>query len=294
MRSLYFTAAESGLTRGQLRWGEAQGRWRKVARSTYRHGPEDPSVFDRALGLVLAEGGVASGHLAGALHGFDGIRRVTPEVTVSPSEAHKRSRVRRRQKASADACHVVGVPCTSPTQTLIDLAASVSDDVWEQALESALRKRLTTVDEVVARLPELSRARTPGVVRMRRVLRRRPPDAVATESQLETMFLQLARRVRGLGEPMRQLVVDDRHGQFVARVDLAWPELGLFIELDGMQHAGQPVYDARRETAVVAATGWLVGRFTWDEVVRNPVATVRRLEALVEQARRRGLPTTAH
>jgi very-short-patch-repair endonuclease len=163
----------------------------------------------------------------------------------------------------------------------------LTDDTWEQALESALRKRATTVDELIACLPELSRARTPGVKRMRGVLGRRPPGAPPTESLLETLFLQLARRVRNLGEPVRQLVIDDRHGQFVARVDLAWPELGLFIELDGMQHAGQPLYDARRETAVIAATGWLVGRFTWDEVVRNPVATARRLEALVEQARRR-------
>jgi very-short-patch-repair endonuclease len=290
MRSLYFTAAESGLTRGQLRWGEAQGRWRRVARSTYRYGPEDPSVFDRAMGLVLAEGGLASGHLAGALHGFDAIRQVTPEVTVSPVEAHKRSRVRRRQDAAADACEVAGVPCTSPIQTLVDLAASLGDDAWEQALESALRKHPLTVEDLVDRLPELSRARTPGVVRIRRVLGRRPPGAPPTESVLETMFLQLARRVRNLGDPVRQLIVNDRDGQFIARVDFAWPELGLFIELDGMHHAGQPVYDARRETAVIAATGWLVGRFTWDEVVRNPVATSRRLEALVQQARRRRLP----
>jgi very-short-patch-repair endonuclease len=61
----------------------------------------------------------------------------------------------------------------------------------------------------------------------------------------------------------------------------------LFIELDGQQHKDQPVYDARRETAVVAATGWLCGRFTWREVVHLSTTTARRVDALAEQARLR-------
>ena len=84
----------------------------------------------------------------------------------------------------------------------------------------------------------------------------------------------------------------DAYDQFVARVDLAWPELGLFLELDGERHKGQPVYDANRETAIVAATGWLCGRFSWTEVRHNPVPTARRLARIVEQARRRPMPAS--
>jgi very-short-patch-repair endonuclease len=92
-------------------------------------------------------------------------------------------------------------------------------------------------------------------------------------------MVQLASGVPGLGEPTRQLeVLDD--GLFVARLDLSWPTIGLFIELDGQQHLGQPLYDARRETAVVAVTGWLPGRFTWYEVTRIPRSTTRPLAAL--------------
>ena len=106
-------------------------------------------------------------------------------------------------------------------------------------------------------------------------------------------MVQLARDIPGLPPPVRQFTVYDARGEFVARVDLCWPQLGLFIELDGQHHPGQPVYDARRETAVVAATGWLVGRFTWYEVVQIPKTTVRRLTALVDQAGRRPLPQSA-
>jgi hypothetical protein len=110
-----------------------------------------------------------------------------------------------------------------------------------------------------------------------RVLSQSEDDTPPTESLLETLMVQLARTIPGLPAPTRQYVVYDEHGSFVARVDLTWLPFGLFIELDGQHHAGQPVYDARRETGVVAATGWLCGRFTWTEVTCYPRSTARRL-----------------
>ncbi|MEN3271590.1 MAG: hypothetical protein V7636_351, partial [Actinomycetota bacterium] len=83
-----------------------------------------------------------------------------------------------------------------------------------------------------------------------------------------------------------QRVITWPSGTFVARVDFCWPDLGLFLELDGQGHKDQPVYDAHRQTNVVLATGWLVGRFTWTEVVHAPRSSARRLARLVEIARR--------
>lgn len=182
---------------------------------------------------------------------------------------------------------VDGIRCADGLQTLVDVAGELDDDVWEQALESALRKRLVTVSEIEDHLPELSRSRTPGTSRIRRVLERRPDGAPPTASLLETLFIQLAREVPDLPEPVRQCEIFDAHGNLIARVDVCWPDLGLFVELDGQQHQDQPVYDARRETAVVAATGWLPGRFTWREVVTLRRTTGRRLGDLADQARGR-------
>ena len=286
MRSLYFTAAESGMTRAQLRHGEAVGRWRRVARGVYRFGPDEPTTLDRCMALVIATGGIASGAVAGVLHGFDSVDLVAPEVTLRPAASHKRAGVRRRAVLGNVVEHG-GIPCTGALQTLIDLAASVDDDTWEQMLESAVRRRLVTIDELDEVLPTLGAARVPGTARIRRVLRRRPAGAPATGSLLETLFVQLRRLVPGSTEPLRQYEVRNEHGDFVAFVDFAWPELGIFIELDGQHHAGQPVHDARRETNVVAATGWLVGRFTWDEVVHHPQATARQLARLLDRAAQR-------
>lgn len=276
MRRLFTTqeALATGITRAELAWGAGTGRWRRAGRGVYAEGPGEPTALDCALAPVVRVGGVACGHVAGVLLGLDSV----PVHPWTPP----------RSRIPADRIIVVeGIRCTDGLQTLVDLAASLDDDTWEQALESALRARLTSVAVIEDLLPVLGRSRTPGTARIRRVLARRPAGARATGSLLETLMIQLARTVPGVPELDRQVRVENAHGDFVADVDLAAPSLGFFLELDGQQHKGQPVYDARRETAVVAATGWLCGRFTWREVVHLPRTTSRRLAAIAEQAARR-------
>jgi very-short-patch-repair endonuclease len=280
MRRLFTTAEalRAGVSEMALRWGARSGRWRRAARGVYADGPERVLRLDRARAAVIAAGSVARGRLAAVLLDLDGVVLGGPHTF--------------RRAVPADAVLTIGgVPCTNGLQTLIDLAAVLDDDTWEQALESVLRRKLATIASLDGRLPELARSRTPGTQRIRRVLDRRGRSAPPTGSLLETLMVQLARRIAGLPAPQRQVLVVNRHGDFVAFVDLAWPELGVFIELDGQQHKNQPVYDARRETSVVAATGWLCGRFTWDQVVRLPVSTARQLAEVIEQARCRPVRT---
>lgn len=262
MRRL-FTSAESGLTSNALRWGARIGRWVRVQRGVYADGPEPPTSFDRERAQVLAADGTARGALAGVLLGLDSV-----QLDGMPM---------RKGRLIDDHTTVIGgVRCVGARQALVDLAAHLDDDTWEQALESALRKRLVAI----ADLDVVSRA--PGIRRIRRVLERRG-DVPPTESLLETLMVQLLRSVPRLPEPVRQHRVTWPDGSFVARVDLCWPHLGVFIELDGQGHQDQPVYDAHRQTAVVAATGWRVARFTWREVTRSPRMCVRRLLAIVDR-----------
>ncbi|MEA3056601.1 MAG: hypothetical protein QOD30_2033 [Actinomycetota bacterium] len=266
MRRL-FTSAGSGLTRSERAWAVRSGRCVRVQQGIYAEGPEPASPLDRARGAVLASRREARGALAGVLHGLDAVQlddRPTRRTALAPERV----------------VHVHGTRCGDGLQTMIDLASILDDDVWEQALESALRKRLLTIADLEAAPPW-----TPGAPRIRRVLGGRPPGAPPTESLLETLALQLARPI--LGEPLRQLVVRSVHGTFIARIDLSWPDREIFFELDGQGHKDQPVYDATRETAVVAATGWLPGRFTWSEITRIPVSTQRRFAELRAQSDRR-------
>jgi hypothetical protein len=274
---------DHGYTRSAIRSGCRQGRWTKVIDGIYGSGAEPVSALDIARAVVLATNGVASGTLAAVLHELDGVVLRGPDFTVPwGASAHRRG-ARRRRLADERIVKKAGIRCVDGLQTMLDLAPAVDDLLWEQALEAALRKGLTTIDD----LERASRSRGRGVGRMRRVLALRPTGALPTESLLETLAVQLLRLVPGAPVPVRQHVVRNEYDEFVARVDLCWPELGLFIELDGEHHRAQPVYDASRETAIVAATGWLCGRFTWTEIVRYPEVTAHRLAQLIDQARRR-------
>jgi len=255
-----FKGAESGLTRSALDWGARHGAHTRIQHGVYGEGPEPPSALDRARARVIARDDVAAGNLAGVLLGLDSV-----ELDTRP--------VRRRLLPPERIIEVEGMRCADGVQTMLDLAETLDDLAWEQALESALRKGLAAVGAIAA-----NGHRCRGAARIQRVLALRPPGAPPTESLLETLMVQLIRVTPGVPEPTRQHVVYDGYGNFVARVDLSWPELGVFIELDGQRHAGQPVYDAARQTAVTAATGWLCGRFTWKEVTRLKPHTARRLD----------------
>jgi very-short-patch-repair endonuclease len=276
LRRLFTTgeARDEGVSARALRTGTRRGRYLSFGRDVYGEPGAEPTALDWARAETLRRGVEARGHLAGVLLGLDAV--------------HLDTRPTRRDRLPVEACVLIGgQPCADGLHALIDLAATLDDVRWEQAMESALRKRLTTVEELHDAVPILGRSRVPGTTRIRRVLALRPPGAPPTESLLETMTVQLARGVPGVGELVRQYELRDDNGLFVARIDLSRPDDGYFLELDGEHHKDQPVYDARRETAIVATTGWLPGRFTWTEVTRVPRTTQRRLAAIAAQARRR-------
>lgn len=210
-------------------------------------------------------------------------QRVLVRALVSVAKRPKRTSLGLRVR-QVEGTTIRGYRCTSGVQTIIDLAEVLDDITWEHALENVLRDKLTTVAEIEK---SLHGRRVRGASRIRRVLALRPQGAPPTESLLETLAVQLIRSSPELPEPTRQVEILNKYGEFVARVDLAWPELGVFIELDAMGFHKQPVYDSRRETAVVAATGWLPARFTWHEVRHLQRQTSRRLGDVMDMAKLR-------
>jgi hypothetical protein len=188
VRELFTTedALRRGTTEATLRWGAKKGRWRRLIRGVYGLGPQQASALDVARAEVLRKDATARGRLAGVLHGLDSV-------------VLGREPVRRDELPPKRVVIIGGVRCADGLQTLLDLAVVLDDLTWEQALESALRKGLTTIAAIEAAV-----ARTPGAARIRRVLALRPPGAPPTESLLETVMVQLARNVEGLVAPTRQ------------------------------------------------------------------------------------------
>lgn len=177
MRRLFTTeeALDRGLTMSALRWGQRTGAWRRVERGVYAEGPEDPTPLDRARAALVKTGGVACGTLAGELHGLDSVTFDGWRISVSPHQNGRRPDMHRRNLPACRIVTVHGLRCTDGLQTVVDLAAIADDVTWEQMLESALRKRLTSIADVEGALSVLARQRAPGAKRVRRVLAVRPP-----------------------------------------------------------------------------------------------------------------------
>jgi very-short-patch-repair endonuclease len=240
-------ARVAGISDRRLERAVERGTYVRLAQGVYFKGDREPALFERRLAQMMRSGKPVGGELGAALHGMDGFE--------APSDGNYKN-----------------IATLEPNDTLLSIAATTSDIVWEQALEWCLRKQHITISEIEAALAKHRK----GNGRMRRVLKLRPDGAGPTGSLLETHAVQLIRRSVAIPTPSRQVNVRHWH------VDLAWPEHGVFLELDGEWHKDQARYDAVRQTGVIAAKGWLVGRFTWSDIVYSPTSTLRSITALFE------------
>lgn len=157
--------------------------------------------------------------------------------------------------------HVSGIPVTSATRTILDLASVTEEEAVEIALDCALRRGLTSISYLRRRHEErLARGRR-GSRTIAKLLVHRTATDKAPESALETIFFRLLREAR-VPLPERGYQV----GPY--RLDFAYPHLRLGIELDGYAfHSGKQAWenDLARQNYLVRV-GWTLIRFTWHDV----------------------------
>ncbi|TYP86209.1 uncharacterized protein DUF559 [Blastococcus xanthinilyticus] len=240
------------LTRQQLR-GPA---WRRLFQDVYVDArvPDTHGLRARAAAAVLLPGAVVTGASAAVLWGVDlADVRDDVEVTVPPGTHPRRHPglvVRRSPLPETDVVLRHHVQVTTPTATALRLARALPRD-----------EAVVAVDQLVA-ATELdlrrlrARVRPPGSApaRVRAVCELADGRA---ESPQETRLRLLLHRGR-LPVPVAQLVV--RHGgEFVARVDFAWPDVKVAVEYDGAWHGapGELARDRRRINRLQEA-GWRV------------------------------------
>jgi very-short-patch-repair endonuclease len=210
---------------------------------------------------------------AAALWGLDGVSRGDVDVaTFGGRHSRKPGAVRLK---SVDAAEVVlhqGFRVTTIARTLVDLGSVARPEIVERGVECALRRRLVAL----AALTDLAEgARTPGSRALREVLRLRPDGAPPTESDAETLFVQIARSM-GLPPPRRQFVVILRGQKY--RLDFAWPAIRLAVEIDGAAVHGPDrlAADLFRQNQILL-DGWLVVRFAAATVSGRPLLVERDL-----------------
>lgn len=232
------TADQLGLNRVTLKRAADAGVIDRIGRGIYAR-PGDGSASLIAAGAAVGSHAVLGYRGAATFYGLDGVRPTPFEWCVPHGCRSSDPLVHgRRRFDEIDVAMIDGVAVTTVAQTLVDIATFEHPDIVERAVESALRLKLVTDEELRAfvALKAISRH---GGRRLRAVLKLRPVGSRPTGCDDETICLQLYRR-RGVPTPIRQyeLLLD---GIVLAIVDFAWPLWRFIVEIDGFDTHGDPI-----------------------------------------------------
>ncbi len=178
-----------------------------------------------------------------------------------------------------------GVSVMSATRTALEVTTVAGLEASLCVLDDLLHRGLTTIELLYERYETMNY--WPNTLSTDLALRLSDGRA---ESIAETRTRFLCWR-GSLPAPVPQYEIRDEYGDLVAKVDLAWPELGVFLEFDGrvkyerFLRKGETAADAvirekRREERICELTGWRCIRITWADLER-PEATIARIRNLL-------------
>ena len=142
--------------------------------------------------------------------------------------------------------------------------------------DTATHRGLTTVARLNAAADRC--AGRAGIKTFRRVIHLTEPK---TESPMETR-LRMVLMNADVPRPSVQVELYDRHGEFLARVDLYFREQRLAIEYDGGVHKSSVAEDNRRQNRLLAE-GIQILRFTASDVYNRPLVIVEQVRAMVNR-----------
>jgi predicted transcriptional regulator of viral defense system len=229
----------------------------------------------RWMAAVLAGGkeAVLSHRSAGELWGMLEPIEGPTHVTVPNGRRTHNGIVLHRTRDRAHHVARHSIPVTTPSRTLIDLAAATSAQRLRQALETADRHGLLDVTEL-SRLLDASSGRK-GTGHLASLLAHYRP-VPETRSELERRFLRLCRD-GGLPPPAVNVPVAS------LEVDFLWPEARLVIELDGYAfHGDRASFERdRRRDAILQLAGYRVLRVTHRRLVEEAASVVDELRTML-------------
>lgn len=199
-----------------------------------------------------------------------------PDRRAGRAEAGVRQH--RGRLTDGDVQRAGGLLLTSPTRAALELTTQVDLEIAVIHLDDLIHRGLTSRHALTTRY-DAGMGRWPSSLTTDLAIRLADGRS---ESVAESRFRMLAWREH-LPRPEAQFVVLDHRGRVVARLDFAWPEHRVFLEVDGrakyskLLTAGETTTDVviaekEREDLVRRLTGWRCVRVSWADLGR-PAAT---------------------
>ncbi len=274
-------ASDVGIGRKRCQRLVDSGVWERLDLGVY--GPTGvPLTWRRRLmlGLLLApEGSLGSHRSCAALLGVGDVTTPRPEITIPRGTTLRRPWLVVHESTDlvlADRRRVDGIPITGPRRLAMDLGSVVSPSQYRQAMRGLRSAHGVQFAALLQTYLRHKRSGRNGGGALRDWLDRYVDVGGVPESHLEQVVLD-ALLDAGLRPVSQHWVVagGDRY-----RLDLAFPDRMLAIEVDGSQHEERPARaaDAARQAALESA-GWTVVRIrskTFTSDLLRAIDTARR------------------
>ncbi|MDO9456744.1 MAG: type IV toxin-antitoxin system AbiEi family antitoxin domain-containing protein [Nocardioides sp.] len=178
-----------------------------------------------------------------------------------------------------------GVQVMAPARAGLEVTTVTSVEAGLIFVCHLLHHELTTIDELVKRYSSMEH--WPNTLHTDIVLRLARPE-LESVGEVRTFYL-CYRHAIPMPEP--QYKVRNACGDVVARLDFAWPELGVWLEFDGKVKYEKLLRDGERASDVVVRekeresmigrlTGWRCLRITWADL-EHPERTAARIMAFL-------------
>jgi very-short-patch-repair endonuclease len=268
-----------GLSRQAILRRVQKGWLHSLYRAVYAVGHANVGFEGRMFAATLASGRGSMGARlwAAVAHGMEQGIEGKVQVLVVGRDAPVRDGIDARSTELIDPVDVGmwrGIPVTSPTRTLVDLAADVGEDHITRMLRTALGKKLTSLPQILETKHRLGPR--PGSKLLAKVL---ATKAQPTRSELENVVLDLILDA-GFSEPEVNvpMVIEGR----TVIPDFRWPSARLVVEADGAawheDNAVARLADRERQR-LIEANGDRVERVTWNQAIRRRCETVARVAA---------------
>ena len=289
---------DAGLTREAIRKRVARGSLHRLYPGVYAVGNPLLDLRGKWRAAVRACGpsAVLSHRDAAMLLGLLRSSRRLIDVTVASQRGRRLDGIDHHSSAllPRDRMEHEGLPCTSPSRTMLDLAAVLPPRPLERAYEQGWILGLLDIralEDVLARASGHGGARA-----LRALVNRMHGGRAITRSTLEELFLSLVDRA---GIPRPELNVDIPVPGEEINVDCLWPAERLVVELDSRRyHRDNPgaFTGDRRRDRLLRLAGYDSARFTDEELERagdDVVATVIALRAKLARRPKVSSPPTS-
>ena len=276
-------ARQAGLSPEQVEHLVARTLWRRAARGVFVVAGSPDTWRQRVMAAVLAAPGSVASHVtAAAIHGWWRPPPLPHIVVPATHSARTRvAKVHRSELAAGDRVTVDGLPCTSPTRTLLDVAGMLRRADLEAMVDDAFCADQSCVEAVRRSVERLGRRGRRGTRLLTEVVAVWTPG-IEPGSPAE---MRLLRKLVewGYEPPQRQVQIRSANGAFLGRADLGWPPIKVGFEYDSDRHHNPRSWEReeRRHDSLRAA-GWTIVT-----VSKRDLLPSVDLPERIERARRR-------